>query len=46
MTTSAIITMVLTMGTVTGFTGYFFYKVLTISRKDKSDSHPEDDVQV
>lgn len=44
MTTSAIITMVLIMGIVTAFTGYFFYKVLTISKKNKSDSHSEDDV--
>lgn len=43
MSVSAIITMVLTMGVVTGFTGYFFYKVLTIPKKNEPDSYAEND---
>jgi hypothetical protein len=34
MKTSALIMMILTMGTVMTFTGYFFYKVLKTPPKD------------
>ncbi len=34
MTTAALVTMILTMGIVTGFTVYFFIKVLKTPNKD------------
>lgn len=39
MTTSALIMMVLTMGTVIFFTGYFFYRVLKTPHNENSDSY-------
>lgn len=41
MKTSALIMMILTMGTVMTFTGYFFYRVLKTPPKDDADSVSE-----
>lgn len=41
MNTEALITMVLTQGLVIGFTGYFFYRVLTTKPKPEPDSFSE-----
>jgi hypothetical protein len=43
MNTEALITMISTQGLVTGFTIYFFYKVLTIKPKSEPDSFTKND---
>lgn len=43
MNTSALITMVITQGTVTFLMVYFFAKVLTIPPKQEPDSYSEND---
>jgi len=43
MNTEALLTMVITQGIVIGFTGYFFYKVLTTKPKPESDSKDEEE---
>jgi len=43
MNTTALITMVISQGIVISFTGYFFYKVLTIKPKQEPDSYSEND---
>lgn len=45
MNTEALITMIATQGVVTGFTIYFFYKVLTIKPKSEPDSYADNDEQ-
>lgn len=42
MKTSALIMMIMTMGTVMTFTGYFFYKVLKTPPKPDSDTETAD----
>lgn len=42
MKTSALIMMILTMGTVMAFTGYFFYRVLKTPPKDESEGVSEE----
>ncbi len=41
MNTEALITMIATQGIVIGFTGYFFYRVLTTKPKQEPDSFTE-----
>jgi hypothetical protein len=43
MNTEALITMIATQGIVIGFTGYFFYRVLTTKPKSEPDSYSEND---
>lgn len=43
MNTEALITMIATQGIVIGFTGYFFYRVLTTKPKVEPDSYSEND---
>ena len=43
MNTSALILMLSSVITVTGFTLYFFYRVLTIPPKPEPDSYHEND---
>jgi hypothetical protein len=43
MNTSALTLMLLSMGTVTGFTLYFFFRVLTTPPKPEPDSFSEND---
>ncbi len=43
MNTEALITMITTQGIVIGFTGYFFYRVLTTKPKPEPDSFTEND---
>lgn len=42
MSTAAIITIILTMGTITGVTAYFFYKVLRTPPKAEPDSYSQE----
>jgi hypothetical protein len=43
MNTSALLMMVITQLVVTGFTGYFFFRVLTGKPKPEPDSFSEND---
>ncbi len=43
MSTSALIMWISTITIVTGLCGYFFYKVLTIKKKDEPDSYTDND---
>jgi hypothetical protein len=43
MNSQALIMMVFTQLVVTGFTGYFFYRVLTTKPKPEPDSYIEND---
>ena len=43
MNTSALVLMILSMGTVTLLTGYFFYRVLTSKKRPEPDSYIEND---
>ncbi len=43
MTTIAIVMMIITMGVVTAFTGYFFWKVLKTPPKVEPDSFSQND---
>ena len=43
MRTDALITMVVTQGTVIALTLYFFYRVLTTKPKEEPDSYSEND---
>lgn len=46
METSALITMLLAVGTVTTVTGYFFYLVLKTPPKQEPDSFSENDEEL
>ena len=43
MNTGALIMMVVTEGLIATLTGYFFYKVLTIKKREEPDSFTEND---
>lgn len=43
MTSQALIMWITTITVVTGFCGYFFYKVLTTKKKDEPDSYSDND---
>ena len=43
MKTEALITMILSQGIVTGFTLYFFYRVLTTKPRQEPDSFTDND---
>ena len=43
MNTPALTLMVLSMGTVTALTVYFFYRVLTAPQRPEPDSYTDDD---
>lgn len=43
MSTSALFMWLTTITIVTGLSGYFFYKVLTIKKKDEPDSYNDND---
>ena len=43
MNTEALTLMLVSMGTVTALTGYFFYLVLTAKPKPEPDSYTDDD---
>jgi hypothetical protein len=45
MNTSALTLMVLSMGTVTALTAYFFYRVLTAPHRPEPDSYTDDDAE-
>jgi len=42
MNTSALVLMLLSMGTVTALTGYFFWRVLTAKPRPEPDSYEEE----
>lgn len=43
MNSTALALMLFSMGSVTVATVYFFYKVLTVTKKDEPDSYSEND---